>query len=104
MGTKHKQQKAIGGLTIHLPHFLFQIYHQIKKHGIIIYDVAKSLDKTLEAFQNVEDAIVNIKTQRNVMKDKNKIADYDKILIRLENASDELISAIALFQKHEGSL
>jgi hypothetical protein len=66
--------------------------------------VTKSLDKTLEAFQNVEDAIVNIKTQRNVMKDKAKIADYDKILVRLENASDELIGAIALFQKHEGSL
>lgn len=103
MGTIDRQ-RAIGGLTIHLPHFLFQIYHQIKKHGIIIYDVAKSLDKTLEAFQNVEDAIVNIKTQRNVMIDKAKIADYDKILIQLEKASDSLIGAIVLFQKHEGSL
>jgi hypothetical protein len=66
--------------------------------------MTKSLDKTLEAFQNVEDAIVDIKTQRNVMKDKNKIADYDKILVQLEKASDDLIGAIALFQKHEGSL
>jgi imidazoleglycerol phosphate dehydratase HisB len=97
-------RKSPGGLTMCLPHFLFQIYHQIKKHGTITNDVTKSLDKTLEAFQNVEDAIVDIKTQRNVMKDKTKIADYDKILVQLEKASDDLISAIALFQKHEGSL
>jgi imidazoleglycerol phosphate dehydratase HisB len=83
---------------------LSQIYHQIKKHGTIIKDVTKSLDKTLEAFQNIEDAIINIKTQRNIMTDKAKIADYDKILIQLEKASDDLIGAIALFQKHEGSL
>ena len=99
-----KRQRAIGGLRIYLPDFLFQIYHQIKKHGIVINDVAKSLDKTLEAFQNVEDAIVDIKTQRNVMTDKTKIVDYDEILVQLEKASDDLISAIALFQKHEGSL
>jgi uncharacterized protein (UPF0218 family) len=66
--------------------------------------VTKSLDKTLKAFQNVEDAIIDVKTQRNVMTDKTKIADYDKILVQLEKASDELISAITLFQKHEGSL
>ena len=70
----------------------------------IINDVTKSLDKTLEAFQNVEDVIVDIKTQRNVMTDKTVIADYDKILIQLEKASDDLISAIAPFQKHKGSL
>jgi hypothetical protein len=66
--------------------------------------VTKSLDKTLEAFQNVEDAIVDIKTQRNVMTDKARIEDYDKILVQLEKASDDLIGAIAVFQKHEGSL
>jgi hypothetical protein len=66
--------------------------------------MTKSLDRTPEAFQNVEDAIVDIKTQRNVMKGKTKITHYDKILARLEKASDELIGAIALFQKHEGSL
>jgi len=79
-------------------------HHQIKKHGAIINDVTKSLDKTLEAFQNVEDAIVDIKTQKNVMTDKTRIADYDKILVQLEKASEDLINAIAIFQKHEGSL
>lgn len=38
-------------------------------------NVTKSLDKTLEAFQNVEDAIVDIKTQRNIMTDKAMITD-----------------------------
>lgn len=79
-------------------------YHQIKKHETITNGVTKSLDKTLEAFQNVEDAIVDIKTQRNVMTDKTKIADYDKILVQLEKASEDLINAIVIFQKYEGSL
>lgn len=66
--------------------------------------MTKPLDRILEAFQNLEDAIVDIKTQRNVMTDKNIIADYDKILIQLEKASDGLINAIAIFQRYEGSL
>lgn len=66
--------------------------------------MTKSLDNTLEAFQNVEDVIVDIKTQRNVMTDKIKIADYNKILVQLEKASDDLINAIVIFQKHEWSL
>ena len=45
-----------------------------------------------------------MKTQRNVMTDKIKIADYDKILIQLEKASEDLINVIVTFQKHEGSL
>jgi len=66
--------------------------------------VTKPLDKTLEAFQNVEDAIVDIKTQRNVITDETTIADYDKILIQLEKASEDLINAIVIFQKYEKSL
>ena len=64
----------------------------------------KPLDKTLEAFQNVEDAIVDIKTQRNVMTDEIMIADYDKILVQLEKASENLINAIVVFQKYQKSL
>lgn len=79
-------------------------HHQIKKYGRITNDATKSLDKALEAFQNVEDAIVDIRTQRNVMKDKAKFADYDRILVELEKASDNLINAIVIFQKHEGVL
>jgi len=79
-------------------------YHQTKKHETVTTNVTKPLDKTLEAFQNVEDAIVDIKTQRNAMTDKTMIADYDKILVHLEKASEDLINAIVIFQKHEGSL
>ncbi len=66
--------------------------------------MTKPLDKTLEAFQNVEDAIADIKTQQNVMTDKIMIADYDKILDHLEKASDNLINAIVIFQRHEKPL
>jgi hypothetical protein len=38
------------------------------------------------------------------MTDKAKIVDYDKILIQLEKASEDLINAIVIFQKHEESL
>lgn len=64
----------------------------------------KPLDKTLEAFQNIEDAIADIKTQRNVMIDEITIADYDKILISLEKASENLVNAILIFQRYEKSL
>jgi len=66
--------------------------------------VIKPLDKTLEAFQNIEDAIADIKTQRNVMIDEITIADYDKILISLEKASENLVNAIVIFQRYEKSL
>lgn len=66
--------------------------------------MTKSLDKTLEAFRNTEDAIEDIKTKRNIITDKDMIEDYNKILGQLEKASDNLINAIALFQKHEGLL
>lgn len=79
-------------------------YNQIKKHVTVIIRVTKPLDKTLEAFQNIEDAIADIKTQRNVMTNKSMIADYDKILAHLEKASDNLINAIVIFQRYEKSL
>jgi len=66
--------------------------------------VIKPLDKTLEAFQNIEDTIADIKTQRNVMIDEITIADYDKILISLEKASENLVNAIVIFQRYEKSL
>jgi hypothetical protein len=38
------------------------------------------------------------------MTDKIMIADYEKILVQLEKASEDLINAIVIFQKYEGSL
>lgn len=66
--------------------------------------VAKPLDNTLEAFQNIEDAISDIRSQKNVMTNQTMISDYDEILTCLEKASDDLINAIVIFRKHEGSL
>lgn len=66
--------------------------------------MTKPLDKSLEAFQIVEDAIADIKSQRNVMKNETMIADYDKILSNLEKASENLINAIVIFQRHEKAL
>lgn len=62
------------------------------------------LDNTLEAFQRVENAIEDIKTQRNIMTDEIMTADYDKILAYLEKASENLINAIVIFQRYEKSL
>jgi len=57
--------------------FAFNIsFRQIKKQEIIVTHVTKPRDRTLEAFQNVEDAIADIKTQRNVMTSKSMIEDY----------------------------
>jgi len=66
--------------------------------------LAKSLDYALKANRNIDDAINEIKAQKKIMTDQQTISDYDKILDKLEKASDELIGAIVLFQKHEGSL
>lgn len=67
-------------------------------------DVTKPLDSTLEAFQNIEDAISDIKSQKNVMTNQTVISDYDEILTHLEKASDDLINAIVIFRRHEGYL
>ncbi len=40
--------------------------------------------------------------QRNVMTDKIAISDYEKILVQLEKASESLINAIVIFQRHWG--
>jgi hypothetical protein len=66
--------------------------------------LAKSLDYALKPNRNIDDAINQIKVQKNAMTDQQMISDYDEILAKLEKASDEIIHAIVLFQKHEGSL
>lgn len=66
--------------------------------------MTKSLDKTLEAIQNLDDAIIEVKTQRNVMTDESMISDYDTILASLETASENLVNAVVIFQRHERSL
>lgn len=83
---------------------VFLCHHQIKKRVSINTNMTNPLDETLDAFQGIEDAIVDVKTKRNVMTDKIMIEDYDKILSHLEMASENLINAIVIFQRHEKSL
>jgi hypothetical protein len=66
--------------------------------------VTKSFNDTLKALHDIEVIIEDIKAKRNVMTNKIMIEDYNKILGQLEEASNNLINAVVLFQKYEGSL
>jgi hypothetical protein len=67
-------------------------------------DLANPLDKTLEALQNIQDAIDIIKTRKTVISEKRVLQDYDKIISYLEDATDNLINAVVISQKHERPL
>jgi len=44
------------------------------------------LDVTLEALQNVQDAIDEIKVRKNIISEKETLQDYDKIIKHLEES------------------
>lgn len=62
------------------------------------------LDTTLEALQNVQDAINEIKVRKNITSEKEKIQDYDKIIKYLEDSISDMLNAVAVFQKYEKAL
>jgi len=62
------------------------------------------LDITLEALQNVQDAINEIKVRKNITAEKEKIQNYDKIIKHLEEAISNMLNAVVIFQKHERAL
>ena len=62
------------------------------------------LDTTLEALQNIQDAINEIKVRKNITLEKEKLQDYDKIIKYLENSISDMLNAVAVFQKYEKSL
>ncbi len=62
------------------------------------------LDMTLEALQNAQDAIDEIKVRKNITSEKQKIQDYDKIIKHLEDSISNMISAVVIFQKYEKAL
>ena len=62
------------------------------------------LDKTLEALQNIQDAIDTVKTRKTVISENLVLQDYDKIISYLEDAGSNLVNAIVIFQKHERPL
>ena len=62
------------------------------------------LDTTLEALQNVQDAINEIKVRKNITSEKEKLQDYDKIIKYLEDSISDMLNAVAVFQKYEKAL
>ena len=62
------------------------------------------LDKTLEALQNIQDAIDTVKTKKIVTLEKQILQDYDKIISYLEDSASNLVNAVVIFQKHERAL
>ena len=79
-------------------------YHQIKMHLKIITRVTNPLDDTLEALQNIQDAIDTIKTRKTVTSEKQTLQDYDKIISYLEDGAASLLNAVVLFQNYEKPL
>jgi len=59
------------------------------------------LDTTLEALQNTQDAIDEIKVRKNITSEKQMLQDYDEIIKHLENSILDMINAVVIFQKHE---
>lgn len=62
------------------------------------------LDMTLEALQNAQDAIDEIKVRKNITSEKQTLQDYDNIIKHLEDSILDMINAVVLFQKHEKAL
>ena len=73
-------------------------------HLKIITRVTSPLDDTLEALQNIQDAIDTIKTRKTITSEKQTLQDYDKIISHLEEGAASLLNAVVLFQKYEKPL
>jgi len=66
--------------------------------------MVKPLDATLEALQNIQDAIDEIKVRKNITSEKQTLQDYDKIIKHLEDSISDMINAVVIFQKYEKAL
>ncbi|TAK15942.1 MAG: hypothetical protein EPO37_09405 [Nitrosarchaeum sp.] len=62
------------------------------------------LDMTLEALQNIQDAIDEIKVRKNITSEKQTLEDYDKIITHLEDSISDMINAVVIFQKYDNAL
>ncbi len=65
--------------------------------------MTKAFDKTLDAIDDLEEAITEARTQKLVA-DSNKVQDLDKIISVLEKAQNIIIDAVVIFEKHERAL
>jgi len=62
------------------------------------------LDATLEAMQNTQDAIDELKVRKNIISEKQTLQDYDRIIKHLDDSMNDMISAVVIFQKYEKAL
>ena len=62
------------------------------------------LDTTLEALQNIQDTIDEIKVRKNITSEKQMLQDYDDIIKHLEESASNMINAVVIFQKYEKAL
>ena len=62
------------------------------------------LDTTLEALQNIQDSIDEIKVRKNITSEKETLQDYDKIIKHLEDSISDMINAVVIFQKYDKAL
>ncbi len=66
--------------------------------------MVKPLDMTLEALQNAQDAINEMKVRKNMTAEKERLQDYDKIIKHLEGSISEMLNAVVIFHKYEKAL
>ena len=59
---------------------------------------------TLEALQNLQDAIDEIKVRKNITSEKETLQDYDQIINHLEDSISDMINAVVIFQKYDKAL
>lgn len=65
--------------------------------------MTKAFDKTLDAIDDLEEAIIGIKTQK-LSAEADKAKDLDKIILILEKAQNNIIESFVIFQKYEKAL
>ena len=75
-----------------------------KIQATLVDNMVNPLDITLEALQNVQDAINEIKVRKNITMEKEKLQDYDKIIKHLEDSMSDMLNAVVVFQKYEKAL
>lgn len=65
--------------------------------------MTKAFDKTLDAIDDLEEAVTQARTEK-LTADPKKAQDLDRIISILEKAQNVIIDAVVIFRKHEKAL
>lgn len=65
--------------------------------------MTKAFDKTLDAIDDLEEAVTQARTEKLTAEPK-KAQDLDKIISILEKAQNVIVDAVVIFQRHEKAL